>query len=137
MEFNELIAGFATRHNVTNLAAIDNVAAALRRTPRNPHPLVGGEAPLPVRATARDVLKPHPLVGGEAPLPVRAAARDVLKSLPVVGGEAPLPVRATARDVLKPLPVVAFFNRFHFVEGCLRTSSPASLRQIKSKWRNI
>ena len=65
MEFNELIAGFATRHNVTNLTAIDNAASALRRTPRNP---------LPVRATARDVLKPHPLVGGEAPLPVRAAA---------------------------------------------------------------
>ena len=84
MEFNELIAEFATRHNVTNLTAIDNAAAALRRAPRNPRSLVGGEAPLPVRATARDVLKPHPLVGGEAPLPVRAAARDVLKPLPLV-----------------------------------------------------
>ena len=29
----------------------------------------------PVRATARDVLYTLPLVGGEAPLPVRAAAR--------------------------------------------------------------
>ena len=53
MEFNELIAEFATRHNVTNLTAIDNAAAALRRTPRNPLPVVCGEAPLPVCATAR------------------------------------------------------------------------------------